>query len=143
VIAVRPNNERLEGDIAYAAGRIVDEGVDVETMAYQTLFLDAPALAGDLLPVGTPMRGYWGDRFEEEPTITGSRLWLLERATASEPNAQRAKTYAQEALQALVDAKHLRSFEVDAEARGEAIFVGAVLVSIVGERITIGPRKVN
>ncbi|MGE0698357.1 MAG: phage GP46 family protein [Hyphomicrobiaceae bacterium] len=97
------------------------------TMALQTsviiqLFADARARDDDRLPddLDPNRRGWWGDGVaradEQGDTDLGSRLWLLQRELLNDEVAQRAKEYALEALQVLVDQGAVAVFEVDTEA---------------------------
>lgn len=68
-----------------------------------SLFTWRRAAADDVSPNGDKF-GWWGDSF---PAVTGdqigSRLWLLSRAKLTTETISRAKGYALEALQWLID----------------------------------------
>lgn len=69
----------------------------------------------DDLP-GDSRFGWWADTFNEQKT--GSRLWLLLRSKLTEATLRRAKMYAEEALQWLIDDGVAGSVEVTAERGG-------------------------
>ena len=70
-----------------------------------SLGTDRLALPDDVIPDATDRRGWWGDTPispAATPDPIGSRLWLLQRAKATEETRQRAIAYAQEALAWLI-----------------------------------------
>jgi phage gp46-like protein len=143
VIAVFHDNTLLCGDIAYAKGQIVNAGFDLETAAYLSLALDAPAQPGDVLPHGTPKSGYWADVFFPG-IITGSRLWLLRNGIPDEAHARLAVTYADEALRWMVQAKHFRKTVAQTELKSKAIWLGIDLYLPLGNTPKhLGPMKVT
>lgn len=81
-----------------------DDGL--ETAVLISLFTDAPAQPGDVIPDGTnDRRGWWGDmpvdtaaQTGTPPAVTGSRLWLLANALLTAETLRRAESYALEAL---------------------------------------------
>ena len=92
-------------DMALAAGDLVmDDGL--ETAVIMSLFTDAPADAGDAIPDGSgDPRGWWGDmpidaaqQGATPPDVTGSKLWLLDRAVLTSETLARAESYAEAAL---------------------------------------------
>lgn len=92
-----------------------DEGL--RTAIYLSLFLDARALPGDVLPEGVEdRRGWWADAV---PVVDGdkigSRLWLLDRSKKTADVLDRAVTYAREALQWLIDDRVCERFDAAAE----------------------------
>ncbi|MCD7099126.1 phage GP46 family protein [Stenotrophomonas sp. MMGLT7] len=82
-----------------------------------SLFTDRRADDDDTLPDGgSDRRGWWGDSFaDDRGDQIGSRLWLLRREKASAEVLQRARQYATEALQWLVDDDVVKSVAVEAE----------------------------
>ena len=70
-----------------------------------SLFTWRRANADDALPNGSGSRmGWWGDSYPPAANDRiGSRLWLLSRAKLTDTTAQKAKDYAREALQWLLD----------------------------------------
>lgn len=64
-------------------------------------------------------QGWWGDSYPVEPNDRiGSRLWLLSRSKLTNETARRAREYAQEALQWLVDDGVVARVDVEAERQG-------------------------
>lgn len=103
------------GDVSYdATGKIV-EGRDLKTCVFLSLFLDAPAKEGDDIPAGSVRRGFWADALSPDGDITGSRLWLLDRAKVTPESLVDAKAYADEALAWLVRDGVARAINVTAE----------------------------
>ena len=83
-----------------------------------SLFTWRRANADDELPAEA-RQGWWGDSFPVEPNDRiGSRLWLLARSKLTEDTARRAREYAEEALQWLVDDGVVARVEVEAERQG-------------------------
>ncbi|MFB0874559.1 MULTISPECIES: phage GP46 family protein [unclassified Sphingobium] len=97
-IALAFADDALVADIALIGGDLAtDDGL--RTAVIISLFTDAQAAADDTLPQeGGDRRGWWGDVGNEPNDRTGSRLWLLERAKATDAVAIRAREYAREAL---------------------------------------------
>jgi phage gp46-like protein len=114
-----------EGDIGFdiaAQDLTKDEGL--ETAVIISLFTDRRAKEDDVLPDSnsTDRRGWWGDLpspFVEGDQI-GSRLWLLSREKTLESAIEKAKGYAEEALQWFVEDGVAAKVEVDAERQGSA-----------------------
>jgi len=105
-IALRWDPDSLSADLSIEANDIArDEGLQTAVML--SLFLDRQAEEGDQLPAGeADRRGWWADGVPVlEGDKIGSRLWLLARAKDSATTAARAREYALEALQWLVDDK--------------------------------------
>ena len=62
-------------DWSFAPGTGLAQGADLATAVLLSLFTDALAGEGDVVPDGsTDRRGWWGN------TVLGSRLWLYDRA---------------------------------------------------------------
>ncbi len=94
------------------AGLIEDEGLS--SMVLLCLFTDARALASDALPYeNSDRRGWPGDSFAA--FNWGSRLWLLSREKITSSTLNRAKDYAREALQPLIDFKLIKASNVSAK----------------------------
>lgn len=105
----QPNDFRIEfGDLM--------TGNELSTAVVMSLFTDGRAQPDDLIPDGTDPRGWWADALDGERY--GSRLWLLERANATAEVLSRAKGYAVEALQWLIDDGIAKSIDVAATAVG-------------------------
>lgn len=82
-----------------------------------SLFTDARANEDDDIPDGTGhRRGCWQDSYLEDANDSlGSRLWLLSREKELPAVRARAKEYAEEALQWLIDDGYALSVDVSAE----------------------------
>ena len=103
-IALVWNGALGEADIALAGTDLLtDDGL--ETAVIVSLFTDAPADPGDAIPDGmTNRRGWWGDMPVDAaaqtgtPDVTGSKLWLLDRAVLNTETLARAESYTLAAL---------------------------------------------
>ena len=81
----------------------------LETAIILSLYTDRRALADDPLPDGLSAgqagsddrRGWWADAYADDKV--GARLWLLEREKDTREVVNRARDYAEEALQWLVE----------------------------------------
>ena len=84
-------------------GLVEDDGL--ETAIIISLFTDRRANADDVIPDGsTDRRGWFGDIFNEvEHDKIGSRLWLLAREKQLQSVIIRAREYAEESLEWLID----------------------------------------
>lgn len=90
----------------------------LNTAIFISLFTRQQAQVDDALPdlQSTNREGWWADAFTEiEGERLGSRLWLLSRAKASTDTLNRAKTYAEEALQWLLDDGIVSDLAVEVE----------------------------
>ena len=77
-----------------------DDGL--KTAIILSLFTDRRALEDDPLPDGSDdRRGWWADAFAGDQI--GSRIWLLEREKDTREVVNRARDYAEEALQWLIE----------------------------------------
>jgi len=91
-------------DVSVTANDLAtDDGL--ETAVILSLFTDRRATSADVLPEGqSDRRGWWGD---DMPLVAddriGSRLWLLGREKQLATVLVRAREYALEALQWLLD----------------------------------------
>ena len=91
------------GDWALA-GAMLESGNDLQTAYFISIFSDRMAQPGDVIPDGSnDRRGWIGDAGSKYPI--GSRLWLLDRAKATQKTANLARTYVTEAVQWLIDDK--------------------------------------
>lgn len=92
-----------------------DEGL--ETAVIISLFTDRRADPDDVLPDNSgDRRGWWGDTYPEiEGDRIGSRLWLLHREKQRNVVLVRAREYARESLQWLIEDGVAHSVEVIAE----------------------------
>jgi phage gp46-like protein len=87
-----------------------------------SLFTWRRANPDDDLPAGPDnlgRMGWWGDSFPTTPNDRiGSRLWLLSRSTLTPETVAKAKEYAQEALQWLIDDGVAARVDVQTERQG-------------------------
>ncbi|MEF2145116.1 MAG: phage GP46 family protein [Desulfovibrionaceae bacterium] len=116
----------LSGDVALSAsGTDLATDDSLATAVLVSLFTDRRADDADELPAGeTSRRGWWADEtlprlINGTPDRIGSKLWLLRREKALPEVVARARDYAEEALQWLVDEEHCRSVAVEAERQGQ------------------------
>ena len=112
-----------------------DEGL--ETAIVLSLFTDRRANADDELPGAlNQRRGWWGDSFADVPgDRIGSRLWLLAREKQVPVVLQRAKEYAQEALQWLIEDGIARQVTVQAEVVRTGVL--GLAIEIVRPRVPV------
>ena len=95
-----------------------EETDGLDTAIRLSLFSDARAQAGDELPEGSgafgeDLRGWWGDVYLDDRGELGSRLWTLKRSKMTTATRQRARDYALQALEWLVDAGIASEIEVE------------------------------
>ena len=83
------------GDWRVAQGDL-QNGSDLNTAIYISLFTDRLAREDDDLDGNADRRGWWGDAGESVPI--GSRLWLLRRQKLTTAVAMKAEDYANEAV---------------------------------------------
>lgn len=115
------NGSLGEADIDFENNDVVlDEGL--ETNVFISLFTDARADEGDILPdpdQTVNRRGWWADSTADNPDDKiGSKLWLLDRAKTVDEILPQAQKYAREALQWMIDEKIAIKIDVVAEKRG-------------------------
>lgn len=105
--------QHVAADVVVAENDLlIDDGLT--TAVIVSLFTDRRAENSDALPDGhTDRRGWWGDGLANDRI--GSRLWLLSREKQRQVVLDRAKEYALEALQWLLDDKVAESLEVTTE----------------------------
>jgi phage gp46-like protein len=111
-----------------ALGLTPDDGL--ETAVIISLFTDRRANVDDSIPDGSnDFRGWWADAFNDvEHDKIGSRLWLLSREKQLPSVLVRAREYALEALQWLVDDGVAQSITVEATNPRTGLLALAVLV---------------
>lgn len=135
----------MEGDFVFdevAQDLEFDEGL--ETAVIISLFTDRRANFDDILPDpdNRDLRGWWGDLASPlvEGDQIGSRLWLLEREKTLKTVLVRAKQYAEEALQWMIEDRIATKIEVDVERQG---VVGSDILALqVRIRQTEGIEKI-
>lgn len=132
-------------DLTIVAGDLAhDDGL--RTAVTISLFSDARARADDVLPdADADRRGWWGDLANGDSNDrTGSRLWLLARSKAIPESAIRARDYAREALDWLVEDRIAASVDIDvtllsvsAARATAALAIRVTIVRPTGARLTI------
>jgi phage gp46-like protein len=108
--------EIFAADFKIAANDLqTDAGL--ETAVLVSLFTDRRAAGDDAIPDGTDdLRGWWGDSVPAVSNdLIGSRLWLLSREKQQQSVLDRAKEYARESLQWMIDDRVADRIEVTAE----------------------------
>lgn len=103
-------------------GQVIKLGMDsaqpLVRAVIVSLFTWRRANPDDDLPADLRM-GWWGDSFPTIPNDRiGSRLWLLSRSTLTPETVAKAKEYAQEALQWLIDDGVAARVDVQTERQG-------------------------
>lgn len=93
------NGDQSIGDWVLDQGDL-QSGDDLETAILISLFTDQLAREDDDFD-GDDRRGWWGDVDQDYPI--GSRLWLLRRQKLTVDTANKAESYASEALKWLID----------------------------------------
>ena len=105
-----------------------------------SLFTWRRANADDALPNGSGSRmGWWGDSYPPAANDRiGSRLWLLSRAKLTDTTAQKAKDYAREALQWLLDNGVAARVDVTALRQGlSTLALGCTFYNADGSALAI------
>jgi phage gp46-like protein len=107
-----------------------------------SLFTWRRANPDDDLP-GKDKFGWWGDTYPEIVNDRiGSRLWLLSRAKLTRQTVLKAKEYAEEALQWLIDDGVADGVTVEAERQGlDRLALGVLLVR--GDKTLVNIRFVD
>lgn len=128
-IAIAFDNTAMTFGLAHAGADLASES-GLRTAVLISLFTDRRARTDDVIPDGTAdRRGAWSDHYLEHPNDSeGSRLWLLAREKELPHVLSRAREYALEALQWLID---------DGVARAVSAQAEWVRRSVLGIRVTI------
>lgn len=113
------------------AGADLEADDGLETAVTLSLFTDALCSAEEATRFGTTdRRGWWADAYADVPgDRIGSRLWLLAREKRLPATLERARAYATDALQWLVDDGVAASVAVTAELVGADILGLAVEIT--------------
>lgn len=117
------DDELIEGDLGFQNEDLVRED-GLSTAVIMSLFTDRRAEDDDILDDQDDKRGWWGDRLENEGEDIesfhqiGSRLWIIERASTTNANLQKAKIFIEEALEWLVEDGVAESVDVVVERQG-------------------------
>jgi phage gp46-like protein len=130
---------RARCDFGFSAGDLAADH-DLKTGVILSLFTDRRAQDDDALPdPASSKRGWWGDAFggAGQKRRLGSRLWLLAREKQLPEIVLRAREYAQEALQWLVDDGVASRVVVTAEI----VDIGVLGLGILIERERRAPAK--
>jgi phage gp46-like protein len=118
-IALEWNNGTNSADVVIEANDLrPDDGL--RTAVYLSLFTNAPAHAGDVLPdgaiAGGGEGGWWADALPlVAGDVVGSRLWLLDRCAQTIENLTRSVTYAREGLDWMLTDRVAGSLNVTSE----------------------------
>lgn len=102
----------------------------LETAVMLSLFCDRRADVDDVPPSGDPRdrRGWWADQFADVTgDRIGSRLWLLDRAKATNEAGLRAREYVLEALAWMVEDRVVASIEADVTLTGGGLLIDLAL----------------
>ena len=111
-------------DIAVEGADLASSG-GLRSAVIVSLFTDRRAEEDDALPDpddrwDADRRGWWADAYAAGEDLHGSRLWLLRRAKETPDTLYRARTYAQESLQWLLDDGIATTVEVSSQWAGQA-----------------------
>ena len=107
-----------------------------------SLFTWRRANSDDVLPAANKY-GWWGDTYPQiDNDRIGSRIWLLSRAKLTDETVSKAKEYAQEALQWLIDDGVAAAVQVVSEKQG--LFKLALGIKIIrGDKTALNIRFTN
>lgn len=123
-------------------GQLVDLGMTPSDKLVRaviiSLFTWRRANAGDTRPTD-PKWGWWGDTFAPvAESKIGSRLWLLAREKMTKETVRRAKDYASEALQWLIEDGVASAVDVKAERGGlDRLNIMIVLTRADGSKLDL------
>jgi len=127
----------VKADIALSGSdALVDNGLQTAVML--SLFTHARANKDDVLPdAGDDRRGFWADAYaDKQDDRFGSRLWLLSREKQTPSVLNRAREYAQEALQWLVDDGVAKAVDVNATwLRTGVLSLETIITKPTGENL--------
>ncbi len=127
------DNEAGEADLVLEGPELaIEQGFD--TAIQISLFTDARASTDDMLPggPGADRRGFWADSVAPVTPgdITGSKLWLLERAKRTPETLRAIERHAADALQWLVGDGHADAVACSAEGFGDSGIALGVTVTV-------------
>ena len=144
-VALIWNNATGSADFEMVNGDLVtDPGL--QTALILSLFADRLAAPGDVLPDNsTDRRGFWGD-LPVDPAaqisgpsaadLTGSRLWLLDRALQTQQTLRLAESYAEEALAWMVSDGVVGGVSAQASFPGEGLLELQITLTQAGASST-------
>lgn len=144
---IEPGTQPTFDWLTGAPGLATDDGL--ETAIILSLFTDRLADADDIIPDDSgDRRGWWGDSFSDVPgDLFGSRLWLLEREKDLREVVQKARGYAAESLQWIIDDQVAEKVDVEAgwvdSLSGELLLQKTALAipGVLGINVTITRGK--
>lgn len=122
------NDSLGTGDIVIANNTIA-QGDWLHSAVFSSLFTDAYAGPEDLPGVVEDRRGHWADAFLEAGQSHGSLLWTLHPGKLTRDVVNRARDYALQALQWLIDDGLVRAVSVEAERYNNDTIAMAVTVT--------------
>lgn len=131
---IRSVYKGFQEGIDYAlSGLGLEDDDGLESMVVISLFTDRRARDDDALPDGSgDRRGWWGDTFTG--ARIGSRLWLLNREKQTHETLRRAKDYAAEALEWILEAGFCNRIEVDTSFPKRGVIGLRVTITKTGEK---------
>lgn len=144
-IRVSFDTSLLQGDFLFDSDlQDLESESGIESAVIVSLFTDRRAEDDDILPdpQSTDRRGWWGDLTAD---ITGdqigSRLWLLSREKTLESVLIRAKEYAEESLQWMLDDNIVEKIEVETQRQGipgnDVLALGIKIYTFSGSIYTV------
>ncbi len=122
-IRITWNADLMEGDFNFDIdAQDLESSTGLQTAVIISLFTDRRARDDDELPDpnSDDRRGWWGDLASPliEGDQIGSRLWLLDREKTLESVLVKAKQYAEEALQWMIEDGVAVKIEAETERQG-------------------------
>ncbi len=121
-------------DMVVAANDLLtDDGI--ETAVIMSLFSDQRILEEEVEDGINDRRGWWGDEFSgDETDQIGSKLWLLDRSKTEQETLNRAKQYAEDALQWMKTDGIADRVEANAVYDANKIMVLTILIYRPGQK---------
>ncbi len=115
---------------------LLEEGL--ETAIFISLFTDRLISTKELPSEESFRRGWWGDSISAiESDFIGSKLWLLRREKITSETLHRAKTYAAQALQWLIEDKIVQTMQVEvSRIKDDSLLIAVTLVRPTGDQQT-------
>lgn len=100
--------------------------IGLETAVMLSLYCDRRAEPDDLPPSddARDRRGWWADQFADVPgDLIGSRLWLLDRAKATNETVLRAREYVREALAWMIEDRVIAGLDVEVTMTPDGLMI--------------------
>lgn len=114
-----------------------DDGLESSILI--SLYSDARVSLEELQPGEISRRGFWGDAVDNpENHNTGSKLWMLDRATITSELLESAREWCEEALQWLIDDRIAESVTVTTAYKPtdrSVMEIGIQIVRPTGNRV--------